>query len=98
MDRVFPESQAGERPMLIGWLDWQRATVRRKLEGLADEDGYRSLLTTSPTMTIAGVTSHLRWTEWGWFARSFPSLAGKRGTDPIDPSGWTFETLCVRLR
>jgi hypothetical protein len=46
MTRVFPKARAGERSMLTSWLDWQRATVRRKLDGLADEDGYRSLLST----------------------------------------------------
>lgn len=52
---------------------------------------YRSFLPASPPMTIAGVTSHLRSTEWGWFARSFPSRADGAMPPTGDPSGWTFE-------
>ena len=76
MERTYPPGDGDERAVLTGWLDWQRATVRRKVEGLSDGDGYRSLLPTSPGMTVAAVVSHLRWTEHGWFTGSFPSIAG----------------------
>lgn len=56
--------------MLAGWLDWQRATVRLKCAGLSDADAYRSLLP-SPLTTVAGLVSHLRWVEYGWFEHSF---------------------------
>lgn len=89
MERTFPDGNGDERTVLTGWLDWQRATVRLKVEGLAEEDGYRSLLPTSPRMTVAGVVSHLRWTERGWFAASFPTVVrGDAGGDPGD--GWQF--------
>jgi hypothetical protein len=61
--------------VLTGFLDWQRATVRRKVDGLTSELADRALLETSPRMTVAGVVSHLRQTEYDWFAGSFPSLA-----------------------
>lgn len=77
--------------MLAGWLDWQRATVPRKVLGLDDGDAYRALIATSPKMTVAGVLSHLRWTEWAWFVRSFPSLAGEVPESPADVSGWSVE-------
>lgn len=57
--------------MLTGWLDWQRATVRVKCEGLSETDARRAPLPSSPLMTIAGVVSHLRWVEYGWFEVSF---------------------------
>lgn len=75
MERVFPEGAADERGVLTGFLDWQRATVHRKVDGLANELADRALLGTSPRMTVAGVVSHLRQTEYDWFAGSFPSLA-----------------------
>jgi uncharacterized damage-inducible protein DinB len=50
-----------------GWLDLQRALVPWKCEGLAPVDAHRSLVPTSPLMTMAGVVSHLRWTEQLWF-------------------------------
>lgn len=92
MDRVFPKPDAADRDMLTGWLEWQRATVPRKAAGLDDAEAYRSLIKTSPQMTVAGVVSHLRWTEWGWFAHSFPSLAGSAQTPPQDESGWAMAT------
>jgi uncharacterized damage-inducible protein DinB len=57
--------------MLTGWLDWQRATVAMKCEGVSDADARRALLPSSPVMTIAGVVSHMRWVEHGWFEVSF---------------------------
>lgn len=51
----------------MGWYDLQRALVRFKCEGLSEADAYRSVVPTSPAMTVAGLVSHLRWTENTWF-------------------------------
>jgi hypothetical protein len=75
VERVLPDGAADERGVLTGFLDWQRATVHRKVDGLAIELADRALLDTSPRMTVAGVVSHLRQAEHDWFAGSFPSLA-----------------------
>jgi Protein of unknown function (DUF664) len=65
--RSRPPYVADERTQLVGWLDLQRALVHRKCEGLSDADSHRSVLPTSPLMTMAGVVSHLRWVENLWF-------------------------------
>ncbi|MQA78526.1 MAG: DUF664 domain-containing protein [Streptosporangiales bacterium] len=65
--RERPPFVADERTQLVGWLDIQRAIVHWKCEGLSDEDAHRSVLPTSPLMTMAGIVSHLRWTENLWF-------------------------------
>lgn len=65
--RTRPPFEGDERTQLVGWLDLQRAVVHVKCEGLSDADSRRSLLETSPLMTIAGVVSHLRWVEATWF-------------------------------
>jgi len=65
--RVRPPFTADERTQLVGWLEMQRAIVHWKCEGLSDEDAHRPVLPTSPLMTMAGVVSHLRWTEQCWF-------------------------------
>jgi hypothetical protein len=62
-----PPLVADERTQLTGWLDLQRALVRRKLEGLRTEDERRTVLPDSPRMTPAGLVSHMRWTEHCWF-------------------------------
>ncbi len=87
MERTFPDGSGDERAVLTGWLDWQRATVLRKVKGLSDEYAHQSLLSTSPLMTVAGIVSHLRWAERGWFAASFPSTAG-RHTEREASGGW----------
>ncbi|MFF0265838.1 DinB family protein [Kribbella sp. NPDC004536] len=61
-----PPLTADERVQLVGWLDLQRALVRRKLEGLAEADEHRAVFPTSPLMTPAGLVSHLRWDEHLW--------------------------------
>jgi uncharacterized damage-inducible protein DinB len=65
--RKRPPPSADERTLLIGWLDLQRAVIHWKCEGLDDEDAHRAVLPSSPLMTMAGLVSHLRWTEHGWF-------------------------------
>jgi uncharacterized damage-inducible protein DinB len=55
-----------ERTALFEKLDFHRATVHKKCEGLSVVDAHRSCLP-SPLMTIAGMVSHLRWVEHSWF-------------------------------
>jgi hypothetical protein len=65
--RPRPAGVADERTQLIGWLDLQRQLVRWKCEGLSEDDAHRAVLPPSPLMTMAGLVSHLRWTEHCWF-------------------------------
>jgi uncharacterized damage-inducible protein DinB len=65
--RSRPAFDADERTQLVAWLDLQRALIPWKCEGLSDEDAHRSLLPASPLMTMAGLVSHMRWTEHCWF-------------------------------
>jgi len=67
MPRIRPPFDADERTQLLGWLDMQRAVILWKCEGLSEEDAHRSVLTTSPYMTMAGLVSHMRWVEHLWF-------------------------------
>lgn len=62
-----PAYDADERTQLIGWLDMQREIIRWKCQGVSEEDAHRSVLPTSPLMTLAGIVSHLRWVEHCWF-------------------------------
>jgi uncharacterized damage-inducible protein DinB len=65
--RVRPPFVADERTQLVGWFDLQRAIVHMKCADLSDVDAHRQVLATSPLMTVAGLVSHLRWTEHTWF-------------------------------
>jgi uncharacterized damage-inducible protein DinB len=79
LPRGRPPFDADERTQLIGWLDMQRAIILWKSEGLSEEDAHRSVLTTSPYMTIAGLISHMRWVEHSWFEVLF---LGGQATGP----------------
>jgi len=61
--------QADERAMLTGFLDWYRAVVERKVEGLSVDEASRRM--TSSGLTPLGVVKHLTWVERHWFRRRF---------------------------
>jgi hypothetical protein len=65
--RVRPAVDGDERSQLVGWLNLQRAIIHWKCEGLSDSDAHRVVLPASPRMTMAGLVSHMRWTEHTWF-------------------------------
>jgi hypothetical protein len=59
----------GERETLAGFLDWYRAVVERKVEGLSWEDAKR--VATPTGMSALGILKHLGWVERGWFRETF---------------------------
>ncbi|MEU1288202.1 DinB family protein [Kitasatospora sp. NPDC005856] len=75
-----PPLQADERTAIVGWLDLQRKILRWKCEGLGEEDAHRPVLPTSPAMTMAGLVSHMRWTEHLWLEVMF--LGGDEKQNP----------------
>jgi hypothetical protein len=79
ISRDRPPFVADERTQLVGWLDLQRNIAFWKCDGLSDADAHRVVLPSSPLMTVAGLVSHLRWTEHTWFEVSF------LGEPPIGP-------------
>src|SRR5262245_39279630 len=86
-ERVRPPFVADERTQLIGWLDLQRSIVHYKCDGLSERDAHRSVLPSSPLMTMAGLVSHLRWTEHCWFDVAFlgrPAADNPQFQDPED--------------
>lgn len=79
--RNLPPRRGDDRQVLTGWLDWQRATVRAKCQGLDESAGRRSLIPTSPELTVAGIVVHLTDVERNWIAGSFCSdVPVARGT------------------
>ncbi|WP_017600205.1 DinB family protein [Nocardiopsis lucentensis] len=83
--RVDPPMAADERTMLSSWLDWHRATVRRKCAGLAPEHVGASPLPASPLMTVGGIVSHLRWVEAYWFDTVMLNQPDRAPYSPEDP-------------
>lgn len=75
-----PPLLADERTSLVGWLDLQRRILRWKCADLSDVDAYRSVVPTSPAMTMAGLIAHARWTEHTWLEVLF--LGGDESRNP----------------
>jgi hypothetical protein len=67
-DRPEPPLVADERSMLVGWLDYHRATLEWKCEGLTDEQ-LRERSVPPSTMSLLGLVRHMAEVERWWFRR-----------------------------
>ena len=81
--RPEPPAAAGEAETLLGFLDYQRATLAWKCSGL-DGAGLRAT-TAASTMTLGGILKHMALVEYGWFSRS---LHGREYAPPWDAVDW----------
>lgn len=64
--RPEPPVASGELETLLGFLDYQRATLEWKTRGVTDGDLARSIHPT--TMTLGGILKHMAWVEDHWFS------------------------------
>ncbi|MFD3534900.1 DinB family protein [Streptomyces sp. NPDC058664] len=71
--RVDPSTTSGEREALEQWLDFHRATLARKCEGL-DDAQLRTLSAPPSDLNLLGLVRHMAEVERGWFRRT---LAGE---------------------
>ena len=81
--RPEPPAAADEVATLLGFLDYQRATLAWKCSGL-DAAGLRAT-TAASTMTLGGILKHMSLVEYGWFSRS---LHGREYAPPWDAVDW----------
>jgi uncharacterized damage-inducible protein DinB len=81
--RPEPEPAGDETETLIGFLEYQRATLAWKCADL-DAAGLRAT-TAASTMTLAGLLKHMAYVEDHWFSRS---LHGNGPTPPWDTVDW----------
>ncbi|MEP7046323.1 MAG: DinB family protein [Ilumatobacteraceae bacterium] len=68
--RVDPPAQAGEPEMLCAFLDYYRATLMLKAEGLSDEQARTASVPPSD-LNIMGLIRHMSEVERNWFQRWF---------------------------
>lgn len=89
MDRAMPPMNADERTTLEGWLDFYRATLAVKCEGL-DEVQLHTASVEPSEMTLLGLVQHAAEVERNWFRRVLagedapPIFGGKRHPDGHD--------------
>jgi uncharacterized damage-inducible protein DinB len=81
IDRPMPPLNADERATLESWLDFHRATLAMKCEGLDDEQAAQTSVPPSG-FTLTGLVQHLAEVERNWFRRV---LAGEHAPPIYDP-------------
>lgn len=68
--RVGPPSLGGERETLRAFLDYHRATLAMKCEGLTDEELRQRSMPPS-ALSLLGLVRHMAEVERAWFRRVF---------------------------
>ncbi len=81
--RPEPPLAADETATLLGFLEYQRATLAWKCGGL-DPAGLRAM-TAASTITLGGLLKHLAYVEDSWFSES---LHGRDRQHPWDTVDW----------
>jgi uncharacterized damage-inducible protein DinB len=81
--RPEPPRAGDEAATLLGFLDYQRATLAWKCEGL-DAAGFRATVGMS-SITLGGLLKHMALVEDSWFARA---LHGHDRRPPWDTVDW----------
>ncbi len=77
----MPPLNADERTTLESWLEFQRATLAMKCEGLDDEQACAASVPPS-AFTLTGLVQHMAEVERNWFRRV---LAGEQAPPIYDP-------------
>ena len=67
-DRIGPPLLGGERETLRAYLDYHRATLEMKCQGLSDEELRQRSMPPS-TLTLLGLVRHMAEVERTWFRR-----------------------------
>jgi uncharacterized damage-inducible protein DinB len=67
-DRPVPPMKADERTTLASWLDFYRATLATKCDGL-DEQQLRTASVPPSRLTLIGLVQHMAEVERNWFRR-----------------------------
>jgi pimeloyl-ACP methyl ester carboxylesterase/uncharacterized damage-inducible protein DinB len=81
--RPQPPVAAGEVASVLGFLDYQRATLAWKCAGL-DAAGFNTRVAAS-SMTLGGMLNHMTLVEESWFSRS---LHGHESQPPWSTVDW----------
>jgi uncharacterized damage-inducible protein DinB len=67
--RIDPPLEAQEKDMLVAWLDYHRATLLMKIDGVTDENLRRAMVPSGTS--LLGLVKHLAYVERWWFRRVF---------------------------
>ncbi|MBD0707559.1 MULTISPECIES: DinB family protein [unclassified Streptomyces] len=79
--RVDPATTTGEREALEQWLDYHRATLASKCEGLTDAQ-LRTPSAPPSDLNLLGLVRHMAEVERGWFRKALAD----------EPAPWLYST------
>jgi uncharacterized damage-inducible protein DinB len=89
-DRIDPPVAGSEKEVLSGFLDFLRATMLCKLDGLSDEEVRRPHEPSG--LTLLGIVKHLADVERSWFRDVFRGEDfSERWNDPDPERYWRIE-------
>lgn len=94
MERSKTPPAAGELETLESFLDFQRATMVQKVQGITDAQGASKPVEPS-TLSLSGLIKHLALVEESWFQSVFAGgeLAEPWASAPFDDdSDWEFNS------
>ncbi len=92
--RVRPTYARGERELLDRWLEFHRATLIAKCEGLTDQQ-RKDRPVASSELSLHGLVRHLAETERNWFQRVLlrdldrPPIWAAGALVPLDEASWS---------
>jgi uncharacterized damage-inducible protein DinB len=81
--RLDPPLESDEKSSLSAWLDFERATLLQKCQGLSGEQLATASVSTT-NLTLLGLLQHMLLVEWWWFEHVF---AGGSAPEPLDTKG-----------
>jgi hypothetical protein len=70
VNRTEPTFVSDERSSLVAWLDYHRATLLQKCEGLSGAQLAQASVPPS-NLTLLGLLQHMLLVEWWWFEHIF---------------------------
>ena len=83
IERVHPPTASDETTSLLAWLDYHRATLRQKVDGLTQEQLAQRLPPSE--LTLGGLVKHMALVESSWLSRVF---LGRPLIAPFDTVDW----------
>jgi hypothetical protein len=86
VQRTQPRPLLTERASYQAWMDYHRATLEWKCEGLTDEQ-LRAMSVPPSSLSLLGLVRHMAEVEHGWFRAV---LAGEPDVEDFD--AWDVET------
>lgn len=114
VERIDPAFDAPEREMLEQWLEFHRATLAMKCDGVEPRSRLAERSVPPSTMSLLGLVRHMAEVERSWFRRVLagedaPPLYYERETNPDgdfddvdgadpDEAFATWEAECERAR